>query len=238
MELDYHGDQHATHYMLREPNARRLYQLSFPEAQEPNIGSGLLVRVQVRQQAGSASSADAGPVAGPAHHHHRHRHRQLQGHQTEHGRRFGPLSSRVEKKRPTFSLTRATAVSSAVDGSQSGHHQSTARRSVQAETGAPISAAPNVVLDVISWEILEQPVKPPPPPKARLKSQVLGRSGGTTSETTSQGYVPKYNTDRMLMDDVSAVVFIVNMCGRGLAASREVSQAHNIMVHISCMWPW
>lgn len=53
----------------------------------------------------------------------------------------------------------------------------------------------------------------------------LGARDGELDAADDGGSGFRYNTDRLLMDDVSTIIFVTDMCGHGPAASREVGGA-------------
>lgn len=67
---------------------------------------------------------------------------------------------------------------------------------------------------------------PLPSPSPRPRSGISARAASLTTGVLASSlntYVPTYNTDRLLMDDVSAIIFIVDQCRRGPATTRAVS---------------
>jgi hypothetical protein len=104
-------------------------------------------------------------------------------------------------------------------------------------TVGPSSQHQQVVFDVLSWHVLESlPLPPsPPPPAPKRKFSAMAISTHTLSFDSgfepplpappppTTGYAPKYNSERLLMDDVSTVFFITNMCGQGAATTPQVS---------------
>ncbi|GFR48548.1 hypothetical protein Agub_g10447 [Astrephomene gubernaculifera] len=233
-----------THFVLRDSSGH-VWPLHFPDGNKPpqRFGSGVQVEVQVATSQDAVSAAAAGTVADPSSQAgagqgsgKATRRRLLDsagskphvtGDLRLRGRRMGPSGPSATKVQQHQRHTARTSETVLHSGS---HNRSrtaanstgpTARHRLQEAIThqAHLATAPRRSLTVLDWRLLD-----PQQPASSSSSSVAtaGVVNVRDAELSSDDSVSfSYNSQRLVMDDVSTVIFILDMCGKGPAMSVE-----------------
>ncbi|PNH04349.1 hypothetical protein TSOC_009489 [Tetrabaena socialis] len=251
IDLDYGAGEESgardSHFALRASD-RHVWQLRFPGGAEPPdaFGAGVEVEVQVlpnpravaaaaaQQQQLTAAEEEGSGAAGTGPSRRRMRRadapasalqipRSLSGvasmprRQDElaqpHGRRMGPREPRAVGGLKQQQLQQLEVVQEQELGQREPQQQ---QGGAVVEGGARhrLQEEGQQALVVVGYTVLQVPQRPAGRPAGAA-------AGGARERAAGDGPQPLYNNDRLMMDDVSTVIFITDMCGYGAAVTAE-----------------